>query len=66
MGRELDEEEMMRQLRENGVISSRSRRKVYPQGERFIVNKRTHRIRFDKETEDSVIIVVEPKAADEK
>lgn len=30
---------------------------------RIAVNKTTHRIRFEGETEDSVVIVVEPKEA---
>ena len=30
---------------------------------RVRVNKRTHRVRFDSETEDSVDVVIEPKAA---
>ena len=30
---------------------------------RVRVNKRTHRIRFDSETEDSVDVVIEPKEA---
>lgn len=33
-----------------------------PVGTRLRVNKRTHRIRFEGETEDEVVIVVEPKA----
>ena len=28
---------------------------------RVVVNKRTHRIRFEDETEDQVTIVIEPK-----
>ena len=33
-----------------------------PDTRAMIVNKRTHRIRFENETEESVTIVIEPKA----
>jgi lipopolysaccharide export system protein LptA len=37
-----------------------------PDAERRItVNKRTHRIRFEDETEDQVTIVIEPKGGQE-
>ncbi|PYS76536.1 MAG: hypothetical protein DMF67_17370 [Acidobacteria bacterium] len=32
---------------------------------RFKVNKRTHRVRFEGETEDSVEVVIEPRNKDE-
>jgi hypothetical protein len=32
-----------------------------PQAERVVVDKRTHRIRFEGETENEVTIVIEPK-----
>lgn len=60
-----DLDEAWQKLKELQAVSERLIKGIESGTQRILIDKRTHRIRFEAETEENVTIVIEKKAGED-